>query len=218
MSILGGGGGGSSGDGGAAERAAEEARKAEMRAGVNALFDTDEAKARFKTEEDDLAGALRGYYSDDLKRTYENAERALRFGASNTSNIGGSAYADSVGRLNEDNAMGGTRIDEAVQRALNSLRASREDSRARSINLVNAGSGSEAVGAAQSGIRQALDNATSANREQLFGDLFGNLAFTKAAGDASDKNAAALAYFNKIKGGNAFFPTQATGGGTIVKY
>lgn len=210
-----GGGGGGGGDGGAAMMQAEESRKADMRGKVNALFDDPEAQQRFSGEETQVSDALRGYYTDQLKREYDQNERQLRFGAGNTGNIGGSAYADKIAKLNTDNAMGGTEISDAVTRAVNNLRAAREGTRMQSINLINGGAGPEAVTSAQQGLQQSLDAAKSGNKEQLFGDLFSNLAFNNAAGNANNQSASAMALFRNKLG--SFFPTQPASGGTIIR-
>lgn len=205
-------GGGSGGDGGAAQQQAEEARKASMRTQINSLFDAPDAQAQFKTQEDQLSEALRGFYSDQLGRSYADAERGARFGAADTGNIGGSAYADSLARVNRDNALGGTRIQEAVTRAINNLRASREDTRNRSIGLVNSGSGDQAAASAQSGLQQAISAANAAQRENIVGDLFGDVAFAKQASDTNLKNQ------ELARRASAFYPTQPSSGGTVIKY
>jgi hypothetical protein len=271
------GGGGGGGDGGASERAAEEARKAELRARIGAMFgeaptspvmtrqtttvpaviqprtlqeesinrdrvkragggavdipaalppqtittevpldlsaDVNTAKGMFEQEESNLSNTLRAFYTDQLKRQFEQASRAVKFGAANTGNLGGSAYADAVAKLNEENALGGTRVEEAVRRSINNLRAQREDSRNRAIGLVNAGSGDEAVASARTGLQQALSNANAAQRENIVMDLFGNLAFAKVASDQNSRNAQLAELYRRP---GAFFPTQPTAGGTIV--
>jgi hypothetical protein len=271
------GGGGGGGDGGASERAAEEARKAELRARIGAMFgeaptspvmtrqtttvpaviqprtlqeesinrdrvkragggavdipaalppqtittevpldlsaDVNTAKGMFEQEESNLSNTLRAFYTDQLKRQFEQASRAVKFGAANTGNLGGSAYADAVAKLNEENALGGTRVEEAVRRSINNLRAQREDSRNRAIGLVNAGSGDEAVASARTGLQQALSNANAAQRENIVMDLFGNLAFAKVASDQNARNAQLAELYRRP---GAFFPTTPTASGTIV--
>jgi hypothetical protein len=206
-------GGGGGGDGGAADRISDENQKAALRREVNALYDTPEAQQRFASEETQLSDALRGFYSDDLKRGYEEAERGLRFGAANTGNVGGSAYADQVAKLNEKNQIGGTRIEEAVRRAINNLRGGREDTRMRSINLVNSGTGTDAVASAATGLRQALSASNAANREDIVSGLFDNLAFVKSGYDAQQRNAAQNDLYRKAR---SFFSTQPSNNGAIV--
>ena len=212
------GGGGGGGDGGAAQQAAEEARKEALRQRVNALYQAPEVLPQLAAEENELASSLRGHYSTDLKKNYDQAERNLRFGASNTGNIGGSVFADETNELNEQNRTGGTRIEEAVRRAVNNLRNAREDSRTRSISLINAGEGESGVQAASQGLRHAIEGASSANKENLFTDLFGNLALAKASGDSALQNDARLAAFYKSKNAGAYFPQQPTNSGTIIRY
>jgi hypothetical protein len=213
---MGGGGGGN--DNSAAEQtAAEEARKAALRSQINSMFGAGGVvPANFATEEQALAQDLTGKYTDEAKLKYDDTERALRFGAANTGNIGGTAYADAQAKLNEQNRMGGTRIADSVQRAINQLRGARENTRLNSINLVNAGSGADAVEAASSGLRSTLANAQTAGRENLFGDLFQGLAFTKGVGDASSREQALAALYNKPKSTATFTPTDSTG--RVINY
>jgi hypothetical protein len=193
----------------------EEARKEALRKRISDLFTGPDAIKRFGLEEHDLSGALRGFQASDLERKYGDAERKLRFGAANTGNIGSATYADSLARVNEDNRRGGAQIEESVRRAITGLRSSREDAKIRALGLVNAGTGEQAVQSATAGLKGAADAASSANREQLFTDLFQDLAYTKVAGDTSNRNAAALAYLNRARGGS-YFPTQSSPAGRII--
>lgn len=205
-------GGGGGGDGGAAMQAAEEERKNALRTKVNSLFGTGgEVPPEFLAEEASLAGGLRDKYTDESKRAYEDAERRMRFGAANTGNIGGTAYADAQARLAEDNRTGGTRIEDAVQRQINSLRAAREGARLNSIALVNSGSGPEAVEAAAAGLRGSLDTARSAARENITGDLFQGLAFTKGLADAGTREQQMAALYGRPKSSATFAPSESTG-------
>lgn len=194
----------------------EEGRKQKLRDRIDAMFSGDAATQQFATEETELGDALRQQYSDDLAKRGGAAERALRFGAANTGNIGGTTFADASGKLNEENALGATRIEEAVRRAIAGLRTAREDSRLRAMDLVNGGEGENAVQSAVAGLRLASDNARAAGTEQLFNDLFGDIAYTKASGDSADKNAAALAYLQRARGGS-YYPTQTQSSGRIIQ-
>jgi hypothetical protein len=196
----------------------DEARRGSLRNRITAMFGGADATKQFSSEEDELAKALRGQYTDDLEKRYGAAERAMRFGAANTGNIGSTTFADASGKLTEENQLGATRIEEAVRRAIAGLRTAREDSRLRAMGLVDAGTGEEAVQAASSGLRLAAENARASGQEQIFNDLFGDLAYTKAAGDSNDKNAAALAYLARTRGSNSFFPTSSGGNsGRIIQ-
>jgi hypothetical protein len=175
------------------------------------------ANKMFEKQETSLDKNLGGYYGDELADDYEKAERAVRFGAANTGNIGGSVYADARSDLQLERGKGATQIDEAVRRAITGLKADREDARLRSIGLVNAGAGTEGVTAAQQGIRGAIQGAKSANREVLFTDLFDDLAFTKATSDANSRDAALLEYFRRGKS-NSLGAGAAPSGGATVRY
>jgi hypothetical protein len=194
----------------------DEARKQGLRDQIDAMFNSPGAAQQFSTEESDLSGALRQQYTDDLTKRGAAAERSMRFGAANTGNIGGTTFADATGKLQEENALGATRIEDAVRRAITGLRTAREDSRLRAIGLVNSGTGQDAVSSAASGLKLAADTAKSQGQEQIFNDLFGDLAYTKAAGDSNDKNAQIAAILQRNKGGS-FFPTQPQTSGRIIQ-
>lgn len=210
MSSFLGGGGGGGGDGGAAQQQAEEARKDALRGRVNSLFQGPDAQPQFKSQEDALAQNYRDYYSSDLKRNYDAAARNLKFSAANSGNVGGSAYADQQSKLDEQNQLGGTRIEDAVRSAVNNLRNSREDARTRSISLINAGEGESGVQAASTGLQNSISAANSAQKQNLFGDLFGTLAASKQLGDAGNLSAQQLALYNRnlVPGSSFSTPTK----------
>lgn len=188
---------------------AEEARKQGLRDRVNTMFSSPD----LKTQEGEISGALRGNYSDELKRKYQEAERQLRFGAARTGNIGSTDYADENARINRENELGGTNIEGAVRRSIANLRGSREDTRTRAIGLINAGQGTEGVTSATEGLRLSADTARSANRERLFDDLFQNLAFNQVAGNQASQAAQIAALLNRGSGGvRSTVPT----GGTVI--
>ena len=192
---------GGGGDGGAAARAAaEEQRKAGLRANINAMFDDPGSMAQFGEEERQLGDSLRGYYTDQLGRKYQDAERRLRFAGADTGNIGGSQYAEGLRRIEEERDMGATTIEDTVRNALAGLRSQREDARTRGLSLVNSGSGEDAVMATSSALRGALDAARSAQRQDLFANSFNELAFGKALSDAASRNDKALALFGQKRG------------------
>ncbi len=198
MSFGKGGGGGNQA---AVLQQQDEDRKSGLRAQINSMFGIgdDPAAADAKTalagEEDKVGGAFRDYYTTQNKRAYGDAERALKFNAANTGNTNGSAYADAHARLDENNAIGGTRIADAVQQAINKLRESRDTTRLQATQLVNSGSGADAVAAAQAGLHNSLDTASSATKQDLFSDLFSNVAFANAANNQATKNAALSQYY-----------------------
>lgn len=210
--LFGGGGNNDAAMAQIANQQAEEARKAQLRAQIDALFGGDNA-ARFKAEEEELANALRANYGEELGTKYGESARALKFSAANSGGVGGSAYADKMGELDRDNALAGTRITEAIQRQINQLQSQREATRTNALNLVNTGSGAEAVSAATSGLNSSLNAAKSASRERLFDDLFQGLAVGAGAGNANAKNAAAAALYKQKTG--AYFPTSPTDTGTV---
>jgi hypothetical protein len=198
------------GDKSVASAQAEEAQKQALRDRVNTMFSAPD----LKTQEGEISGALRGNYSDELKRRYQDAERELRFGAARTGNIGSTDYADESARINRENELGGTNIEGAVRRSIANLRGSREDTRARSIGLINAGEGTEGVQSATQGLALSADTARNANRERLFDDLFQNLAYSRVASNQSLQAAQLAALLNR-GGGSSFSATSPNSGRVI---
>lgn len=210
--LFGGGGGDTSGI--EAQRQ-EEARKAALREQVNSLFDADPAKAQFATEDAQLGTSLRGYYTDELKRKFDDAMRGLKFQASESGNLG-SAYSDQLGRLEQENQTGATRIDEAVRTALANLSSQREGTRANALNMIASGGGADAVNAASAQLKNSLNLANSNSRQQLFGDILGDTAFNKSVADAATREQNKLA---ELKSGTpAFYNPVSSGSGTVVRY
>jgi len=167
----------------------------------------------FRAQESELQNALRGNYGADLGDKFTDASRTLKFNAANTGQIGGSAYADSAAKLSRENSLGGTRIADAVQRAVNGLRAERERTRGNALSLVNSGAGREAVSAAQSGIQSAISQARAQQQERLFDDLFSGLALGMEGRNAADERAKLAALYQSKTG--SFFPQSATNSPTI---
>lgn len=209
-------GGGVGGDASGAQFAQqEEARKAALRQQVNALFDTDAAKSQFAAEDQRIAQALRGFYTDDLGRRFTDASRNLRQSAANSGNLG-SAFLDQRSRLERENQMGATRIDDAVRKAVADLNAQREGTRSNALQMISAGGGADAINAASAGLRNSIDMASAAQKQNLFSDILGDTAFNKQLSDARSRDAAMLA---QMKSRTAQFLTPVnTGGGRIVGY
>lgn len=154
---------------------------------------------QFAREEQDIEAAIRGQHGDQLRRGFEDAQRQLKFGAARTGQVGGSAYAQGLSDLEEQNALGGTRIADAVQRSINQLRAGREQAKLRAIDLVNQGVGEGAIQSATAGLQGAVQNARTMNEADLLGGLFQDVAFGQSAANADAKNQAALAYFQQAR-------------------
>jgi hypothetical protein len=55
------------------------------------------------------------------------------------------------------------------------------------------------VRAASEGLKNAIGAAKSADRERLFQELFQNIAFTKAVGDARGREGSAAALFESLR-------------------
>ncbi|TAK84366.1 MAG: hypothetical protein EPO20_14865 [Betaproteobacteria bacterium] len=202
------------GDGALAAQQAEEARKAALRERIAKIYgmgddpEAQAAKARMTGEEAELAKANRGFYTDELGRQYQTAERGLRFKLARSGQLGGSEDVNQFSELRGNRDLGATRIDQAVAAAVNSLIGQREQERLNAINLVNAGSGEDAVTSANRGLQNALRGAQSQQRADLFSDLFRTTADTVNA--AQSPEAALLArYKNQL---STYFPQRQTAG------
>jgi hypothetical protein len=150
------------------------------------------AREAMAKEEADLEGANRSFYTDELGRSYDKARRQNRFGLADRGLLGGSQQIDSERELSLDNTLGATRIEDEVRGAVGALRNQREAERLNAIQLVNAGSGEEAVSGAQAGLQRALQNASSLRKADIASDLFGGV--TDSFGAANNAMLGQLAY------------------------
>lgn len=196
-----------------------EARRAAFQAAEDAKLepfrqeqrDAAAAEASFSTEGNRIMDALRAHYADELGRAYEKGERGARFSLARRGQLGGSVDVDTQAELKSDRDMGATRIDEAVRRAMTNLRGEREQQRQSAMSLIDAGAGDEAISAAQSGIRNAIDSARDAGREQLFTDLFSAGADSYARNNDSARMAALGNYYRGRL--QTYFPSSGGSGG-----
>lgn len=171
-----------------------------------------DARTAMDAENTQLGGATRSYYTDQLKRQYDIAERNQRFQLARQGLLGGSPESDTQAEISSARDLGATRVDDAVTQAITGLKTQREQERLNAINLVNAGGGESAVSAAQAGLRNAFASRASASKADLFGDLFA----TSAQGIADARtNQANLAFLNNLRnspGLSSFFAQPASGG------
>jgi hypothetical protein len=173
------------------------------------------AASQMQAEDSQVSDATRGYYSDQLARSFAAAERNNRFRLARQGLQGGSADVDANAQLQTDNDLGLTRIDQAARAAAASLTTQREQERLNAINLVNAGAGEDAVASAQAGLRNSLENVSTQNKANLFSDLFAGSADSVAGMNQNDLLAAMmgrynqqLAMFSPSSGGGRVTPTN----------
>lgn len=151
--------------------------------------EADAAQAAMQAENTKLADATRSYYTDQLGRSSGKAERETRFSLARKGLLGGSEEVFQQGEVKQDRDLGATRVDDAVRRAIAGLTGQREQERLNAINLVNAGSGESAVGAAQAGLRNSFENQSSQQRADIFNDLFAGAADAKTASNLQAQEA-----------------------------
>ncbi len=212
-------GGGRGGDTSAAtQQAADQSRKQALIDQINSMFDAPDAKANINAESTRIGDSLRSNYTSDLKDQYDIAHRNLNFAAARAGQTGSTTQADQEAQLNKQNELGSTKIDDAVRGAQASLAGDVESRRNNAINLVNAGSGPEAVNAATTGLNNAIQSAASQQKQDLFTGLFKDVGMGVQANNANSQNATLAAYM-AAKGGGTYFPTPISGGGArIVNY
>lgn len=167
------------------------------------------AQKQLSDEDKQVSDATRGYYSDQLARSFAAAERNNRFALARSGLEGGSQDVDSNAELNTDNNLGLTRIDQVARQSASALDTQREQERLNAVNLVNAGAGEDAVLSAQAGLKGALTNAQNQSRADIFSDLFSSAANANAA---SNQNAALAAMLSRYNGQlSSFFPVAGGG-------
>lgn len=156
---------------------------AAVAAGAGTDAEAAAARAAMSKEETDLANANRNFYSEDLQHSYAKAKRNNTFALADRGLLGGKAQVDTEAELNRDNTLGGTRLEDEVRSAVASLKNQREGERLNALNLVNAGTGEEAIAGAQAGLSRSLQNATATRKANIAGDLFTTGADSVAAGN-----------------------------------
>lgn len=190
-----------------------------MNTQAQAQFDTNnpvatQARTQMETERGQVSDATRGYYTDQLARSFAAAERNNRFNLARQGLQGGSTEVDTNRELQTDQALGGTRIDQAARAAAAALDQQREQERMNAISLVNSGAGESAVASAQAGLRNSLQNVSTQQRANLFSDLFssGANAYTNVA-----QNDALAAMFARYQQQVApFYASTRTTGGAVT--
>lgn len=151
----------------------------------------------FQTQsEKSLGDSTRSFYNDQLEHASQAAFRNNRFALADRGTLGGSAQIDTERELSRDNTLGATRIADKVAGAVAGLKNSQEQERLNAIQLVNSGSGPDAVQAAQSGLQRSFDNANSQAKANITGDLFSGAA-DQYSSYSNAMNPALLAAYQK---------------------
>lgn len=175
-----------------------------------------DARSLFERENKQLGDSVRNYYTDSLNRNFGESQRKLNFALARKGLAGGSAQIDNMADLTLDKNLGATRIGEAVQRHVNDLINQREQERLGAYSLVASGAGESAVQSAQAGLRRAFDTQSSAQKADLFGDLFAGGADALYASNMQDQGAAMANRFRSQL--NPFFasPTRSSPSGRVT--
>lgn len=166
------------------------------------------ARAQLAGEEATLEGSTRDYYTEQMRRATERAERLNRFRLADMGQMGSSVQADTEGELALDKAEGGTRLQSEVSRAVQNLRDQREAERAQGISLINQGAGENAIASVGEGLRNAFRRADAAQKTDITSGLFSDvLAQYTPPGLTGTLNPALL---NRVR---SFRPTEPKSGG-----
>ena len=167
-------GGGSNDASKQAQQQADEqkAQIAQSQAAINALFNDPKRTAQY----DKLGTDTTNYYTGEVNRQNQSAQRNLKFALARSGLSGGSQQAFDGQELGKDYQKGLLQASQQGQNAANSLRAADEQSRTQLIGLAQ--SGLDATQASSQGALSLQNNLLAgqgqANVNQL-GDLFGNL-------------------------------------------
>ncbi|GAB3054091.1 hypothetical protein [Stenotrophomonas tumulicola] len=139
---------------------------------------------------DDFLGASRQFYTGELDRQKEQADRSLKFAMARSGLAGGSAAVDANRRLGEDYSRGVLDSERLAQGALSDLQAADETSRQNLISQV-AGGMSLTSGANQSALamQNNLQSAQGRLSADALGDVFGGLSdvYTRSRDLAADR-------------------------------
>jgi hypothetical protein len=199
----------SGGDGSKPAREAnrmEQQRQAQIQAtqrAVNAVFDGPGRQR----EIDDVVGATRQLYTQDLTRQKGEADRQSTFALARNGQLGGSVQIGQQQVLGEDYARGVLEVDRRARAAGSDLRAADQDARARLIQLATSGLD------ATTGSRQAAESmrtnlaaGRAASTAGALGDAFSsaNRFATRARDDAANRDA----LYNARR--NLYGPSAAT--------
>jgi len=184
-------------------------------ADFNALDkETVDARTAMEGENTKLANATRSYYTDQLGREYNKAERETRFKLARQGLMGGSEDIYQQGDVRSDRDLGATRVDEAVRRAVGQMKTQREQERLNAVQLVNSGAGDSAVSAAQAGLKNTFENANAAQKVSLFDDLFTNAADAFSANNLNAQQQLLAERYYRQLGAFPFQQIRTTSGKT----
>lgn len=163
-------------------------RIAQTQNAVNRIFD-DPNRQR---EIDEVVGATRDFYTQDLTRQKSEADRQSTFALARNGQIGGSVQVGQQQQLGEDFQRGVLEVDRRARATGADLRAADQDARARLIQLATSGL-DVTTGARQAAesMRVNLAASKAAGQAGALGDMFvGGAKFAQTARDDASKRQA----------------------------
>jgi len=171
------------------------------------------AREQLASEEREISGANRDYYSDQLKRASEAAARRNRFALADRGLLRGSVDIDTGREHRRATTEGAVRVEDEVRAALAALRSQRETERANSVQLIQSGVGEDAVLSAAAGRDRALENVRSRQKADITSDLFSVGADNALL--ARDPNALAVDRYRQRL--STYYPTSTRTSGRQTK-
>lgn len=173
---MGGGGGGASDRIARSQEARERDRLTTIGQGtskVNSIFDNPGREGEIQQ----VLGARRGLYTDELTRQKEEADRQLKFSLARSGLAGSRQSVDSGRKLGEAHQRGIVDAENLAQSGANELRMADEDARAQLIAMVQSGAdATTASNSATARMQQNLAGAKASGNVSALGNVFGGFA------------------------------------------
>ncbi|MCW0413477.1 hypothetical protein NG831_06560 [Xanthomonas sacchari] len=181
--------------GGESNKAQKEAQRAEaLRQGniassvaaINSAYSNPQRSADIN----DFLGATRSFYTNELGRQKQVADRSLKFAMARNGLTGGSATIDANRTLGENYQQGVLNADRLAQSAANNLRTSDEQSRLNLIAMAQNGlDATTSANQAATALQNNLAAGQTGVKADALGDVFGGLAsiYTKSKETAAER-------------------------------
>lgn len=152
----------------------EAQRQAQIRQATQAI---DRVFNQRSGQQQDFVNALREFFTTDVRRQQEEAQRNLKFGLARGGLTGGSAAVDAGTLLGEEFTKGLLTAEQSAQGALADLQARDEQSRQALLALAQTGlQPGTAAARASEAIRANIEGARARNLAEGIGNVFGGTA------------------------------------------
>lgn len=175
LGLTGSGDDGGADDGQASAQAAARKKQRKAIAAVNRVFaDTARRDANYSTAGNDILNLK----MPQLEKQRTGAARMLKFALARNGQTGGSVALDQGAELTDNYQRGVLDLQNERQRAINTMRASDDESRINLIGQIRAGmSQATALQAAQAKTNSAINQARDSALAQSVQDYFGGMSY-----------------------------------------